>query len=150
MSDDFDPKRPPLRGFWGREHPIPDLSRIPREHWMEVLRRAHPHAAQYAHWDLPDAEQMEALLIITEARLAGPIRETVPPEAVAYPPSLPGAGVRSGTRQADRQVNFRLAPPVFEELEHAAKVVHMRPTALARLLVTRGVTQILREATENG
>jgi hypothetical protein len=151
MSDKpFDPKRPPVRGFWAQKHPIPDLSRIPREHWLEVLRRAHPEAARYAHLDLPDGERPQAKLVATEALLAGPIRETVAPDAVAYPPALPGGRPPATRGERDRQVNFRLTPPVFSELEHAARIVHMRPTALARLLVTRGVTQILREATEHG
>jgi hypothetical protein len=148
VSEEFDPKRPPLRGFWAQKHPIPDLARIPREHWVEVLRRAHPVAAMYAHFDLPDDQHMEALLVRTEAMLAGPIRETVAPEVVAYPPALPGARVPPA-RGSDRQVNFRLAPPVFAELERAAEIVRMRPTSLARLLVMRGVTQILQEATEH-
>ena len=83
-----------------------------------------------------------------KALLAGPIREQVDPNVVAYPKALPGTSV-AAARGPDRQVNFRLTPPLFAELEHAAEIVRMRPTALARLLVTRGVTQILREATEN-
>jgi hypothetical protein len=150
MSDaPFDPRRPPLRGLWAQKHPIPDLSRIPREHWLEVLRRTHPEAARYAHWDLPDSEQREATLVAAEAWLAGPIEERVPPEAVAYPPALPGARVPAPAGRRDRQVNFRLAPPEFAALERAARLVHMRPTALARLLVTRGVDQIVREAREH-
>jgi hypothetical protein len=148
-DEPFDPKHPPLRGLWSKKHPIPDLARIPREHWMEVLRRTHPAAARHAHWDLPDNEQQAATLIATEAWLAGPIEETVAPEAAAYPPPLPSPRLAVSGEQV-RQVNFRLEPPVFGELEHAARIVHMRPTALARLLVTRGVTQILQEATENG
>jgi hypothetical protein len=150
MSDEpFDPSRPPVRGLWAQKHPIPDLARIPREHWLDVLRRTHPEAARYAHWNLPGSEQGEAMLEATRALLAGPIEETVPLEAVVYPPALPGTGVPAGGRR-DRQVNFRLAPPVFGELERAARLVHMRPTALARLLVTRGVDQILREAKPGG
>ena len=149
-DDTFDPKQPPLRGLWGQKHPIPDLARVPREHWLEVLRRAHPQARRYAHWNLPDDQHGEARLVEAEAFLMGPIEEVVPPEAVAYPPGLPGVGLARGRATRDRQVNFRLAPPAFAELERAAKLVHMRPTALARLLVTRGVTQILQEATERG
>ncbi len=135
--------------MWG-DHPIPDLRRTPREHWVEVLRRAAPHAIQFVSSQLDDEEAREAANAARlEAFLAGPIRETVPHEAVQYPPSLPGEGVQAGSWRRDRQVNFRLPPPVFAELERAAELVRMRPTALARLLVTRGVTQILREATEH-
>jgi hypothetical protein len=152
MSTDppFDPKRPPLRGLWRQKHPIPDLAQIPREHWLEVLRRTHPEAAEYAHFDLPGDQQLDARLVAAQAWLDGPITPHVPAEAVAYPPSLPGTGVEPSSAKRDRQVNFRLPPPVFAELERAAGLVHMRPTALARLLVTRGVTQILQEATERG
>lgn len=149
-SPPFDPRRPPLRGLWGQKHPIPDLARVPREHWVEVLRRTHPEAARYAGLELPDDQRLEAQLAMAQAWIDGPIEEHVPVEAVAYPPSLPGTGVAPGRVQRDRQVNFRLPPPVFDELERAAGLVRMRPTALARLLVTRGVTQILQEATERG
>ena len=149
-ADAFDPKRPPLRGLWAQKYPIPDLARVPREHWLEVLRRTHPDARVYAGFNLPDEQRSEARLVAAEAWLRGPIEEIVPPEAVAYPPGLPSASVTPGRETKDRQVNFRLPPPVFAELERAAGLVRMRPTALARLLVTRGVTQILQEAHENG
>jgi hypothetical protein len=151
MSDTpFDPRRPPIYAMWG-DHPIPDLRRTPREHWVEVLRRTAPHAIGFVAEQFDDEElRAAARSARDEARFEGPIRETVPHEAVQYPPSLPGEGVAAGSWRRDRQVNFRLPPPVFAELERAAELVRMRPTTLARLLVTRGVTQILREATERG
>jgi hypothetical protein len=75
-------------------------------------------------------------------------RREVSLTTLADPKPLPGAagGVRAPERPRHRQVNFRLTREGHAGLERAAALVHMRPTALARLLVVRGVDQILREA----
>src|SRR3954468_1469218 len=106
MSDaPFDPRRPPIYAMWGND-PIPDLRRTPREHWVEVLRRAAPRAIQFVSSQLDDEESRAAgRAARMDAYLAGPIRETVPHEAVQYPPRLPGQSVAAGSWRSDRQVN---------------------------------------------
>lgn len=141
----FDLDRPPVRGMSG-DHPIPDLARIPKEHWVTVLRRAHPRVVHWAAAGVIDDHYTDATQAIGKALLLGPDRPKVPTQTVAYPDGLPTGRVSVPRRRERRQVNFRLAPPEYEELERAAKLLSMRPSAAARLLTVRGVQQVLREA----
>jgi hypothetical protein len=135
----------PIRGWWGG-HPIPDLAKIPRERWEEVLRQTHPSIREKASQTLGELKLMTEAntigwRILDEERARAKAARTV----VAFPTPLPGATVPKRTRY--KQVNIRLPPARYEDLCEAATIIGMKPTALVRLLTIRGVTQMLAEAT---
>jgi hypothetical protein len=135
----------PIYGWW-MGHPIPDLARIPRERWEEVLRQTHPTVREHA------SRALDELKLVAEANVIGwrirdeeLARAKAARKVVAFPAPLPGAVVPKRTRY--KQVNIRLPPARYEDLCEAASIIGMRPTALVRMLTIRGVTQILAEAT---
>jgi hypothetical protein len=146
----FDPRRPPVRGFYG-EHPIPDLSRIPQEHWVDVLIHAHPETYGAACEDLPPGTIRAALIARGQALMERPLPEARPVpvaayEAAASPRTIPRIDVARPAAERFRQVNFRLSSAEYARLEQTARLLGLRPSAAARVLVVRSVQQVLREA----
>ena len=47
----------PIKGWWAG-HPMPDLARIPRERWVEVLRQTHPSVREKASQTLGEIALM--------------------------------------------------------------------------------------------
>ena len=154
----FDPENPPIAGWFG-DDPVVDVSRIPADQLVSVLSRYHPRT--YG----PAVARYEGSRPVNEVMAAAGMaelewlerrerRRRISAETLAHARPLPGAGAAVGAavraperrRPRQRQVNFRLFGERHADLERAAALVSMRPTALARLLVVRGVDRILREA----
>jgi hypothetical protein len=138
------PERWPLRGNYG-PWPVPDLARIPREHWKEVLLASHPNVRRMAlsasDADLADQARIELEVSAQENEA----RRRAKAEA-AFPEGLPVAELRRPRTTRPRQVNFRLAATQYDDLVAVADLLGLRPAQTARLLTTRGVQQVLREA----
>ncbi len=132
----------PIRGNYGGE-PVPDLNRIPRERWREVLAplsdptRRQARAAVQSMEDVIAAGILLGELLIADCGARARARDTAPPRMPAGSPPAKGAG---------RQVNFRLGPDEHARLLQAAKLFGMRPTALARAMTVRGVDRALYDA----
>src|SRR4051794_24215980 len=96
----------PVRG-WNGPHPIPDLSKIPRERWEEVLRKAHASVRERASLTLEDpARIVEANTLGWRIDAEEHARRKAARKVVASLAPLPGADVPKRTRY--KQVNFRL------------------------------------------
>ncbi len=125
---------------WYFGEPVPDLDRIPRERWREVLiplrHRTRQIAMAGTQKDFVAAAQLVGGLLIEVGDSGARARD-------APPPGLPEGAPPS--RGASRQVNFRLGPDAHERLLEAARLFEMRPSALARLLTVRGVDRALYE-----
>jgi hypothetical protein len=146
-ADSFDPRDPPTRGaIYG--HPIPDLAQIPQEHWLATLVRVPEVTYSFALEGLTEEERKVGIDITGEARLERHRRTMARQAAAARPRGVPHAGVDgSGPGGgAARQVNFRVSPAEFRELERAARHLSLRPASAARMLTMRSVQQVLREA----
>lgn len=146
-DDGFDLSRPPVRGFFG-EHPIPDLSQIPRRHWRTVLACAHPSTHPAARAGLEGKRQMEAAVESAKSLLQRPDRAVRPAvlRAAAFPRSIPSIDIPPAGGGPARQVNFRVSAAEYADLEAVARLLSVRTTAAARLLAMRGVAQVLRES----
>jgi hypothetical protein len=147
----FDPRTPPIRGFFG-ESPIPDLSRIPREHWVAVMARAHPRTYSASRAGL-DSEAAHAALRLTvsadDERVRLQREERASPtvfDVAMSPRGVPEIDVRAPVPDGWKQVNFRLSGADYAQLQRGARLLGLRPSAAARLLAVRGVQQVLREA----
>jgi hypothetical protein len=130
--------------------PIPDLSRLPQEEWMDALRPLSRMDRIRAQQTL-SYERVQAAMAINgilsvedgiarsraQARAARPGRMPI-----GDPPEIEDAS-RAGSR---RQVNFRLSPREHARLVEAAQLYGMRPGMLARLLTVRGVDRALADA----
>ena len=135
----------PIKGWWAG-HPMPDLARIPRERWVEVLRQTHPSVREKASQTLGEIALMgEANRIAWRILAEENARKQAARASIAFPAPLPGAAVPRRTRF--KQVNFRLTRAQYDDLCEAASIIGMKPTALARMLAIRGATQMLAEAT---
>lgn len=136
----------PLWCWWG-PHPIPDLTAIPLEKWKAALRDTHRSVRQKCVTHLPPSEWAEGTKLELELASEGHATQTAVERRLAWPDPLPkgdpGRPRRSQPRS--RQVNFRLDDGLFASLDRAAAALGMRPSALARLLTTRGLAGLERE-----
>jgi hypothetical protein len=121
---------------------VPDLPNIPEERWRDALL------------PLTEVERRHAvqnLYLGERSQRAQDLLDTLPPgfsherareaivEGTALPvpvPERPPGG---------RQVNFRLDSPQYDRLALAAQLFGAKPSALARMLVTNGVTRMLAD-----
>jgi hypothetical protein len=146
----LDPAHPrfPIAG-WSGEHPVLDLTQIPRERWPEAMRLVSGRGRYLA---------MSRLETVPLRTAASRVRDDVDAEErdrrrrarerMAFPPPLPGAqGGLPETRRspAQPQVNFRLSRRQHELVKEAADLVGLKPGQLARVLTLRGVGQVLAE-----
>lgn len=132
--------------------PVPDLARVPRGRWRELLTPINRFARQEAlsrfrlsigQGEL--GEWFEAFLLVGDlAKEDGRHRRRLRRAAEAMPGGGPVPAARpSPTR--DRQVNVRLYARDFGRLERAARLLGATPTELARTFVVRGTTRVLEE-----
>jgi len=145
MPDQHEPV--PLRGQYAG-HPVPDLDRLPRERWEEVLRQVPPAVREFAASALSTHEDvLEAHAVAREINYDEYDRKQRAREAIGFPPPVPvpEAPRPLGQRRAPHQVNFRLHPVQYEKLVDAAEFLGMKPSQLARFLTLRGVSQVLAE-----
>jgi hypothetical protein len=119
------------------EDDLPILNQIPREQWSEVLRPYRHVQRRIAVARLGDAWTPDARVMLTYLELEDP-----PPMEVrtGRVPAVPGPAPHG-----KRQVNMKLSPEHHERLSEAARGVGLAPTHLARLLVVRGVDEMLRQ-----
>lgn len=132
----------PPRGY-------PWLADLPREEWRAALEQVPSHLQRFA-WgnsglstfeDLSEVQQLLGIILVENTFRrsdAGPRSSVLP--APDLPP-LAGPEPR-------RQVNVRLGDGDHARLQRAASRNAMRPTALARLLIVRGVNSLLVEPGE--
>jgi hypothetical protein len=147
-ADTFDPRCVPVLGGRG-VHPVPDLSKIPREHWRAVLRMTHRSVRERAartamRIDLPAAGHATALMIEVDCEETA-ARERAQ-SAAAWPRELPRPRAERQRKRRSRQLNIRLSVDEHAALQRATDLLGLRPTEVARMLVVRGVHQVLREA----
>lgn len=134
----------PIRGY-NRGEPIPDLARLPREQWREVMRPLSPFTRQLARGGARTQEEAIAVGI-----LIGQLSVEDPPVGVHAPPAKLPEGAAPPARVRGRQVSFRLGPDEHARLLEAARTYGMRPAVLARLLTVRGVDRALYDARREG
>ena len=130
----------PIHGHHCGE-PIPDLRRIPRERWREVLRPLRQRTRRYS---LASSGSLwrEAVQVVSELDIEDPA-PFMARSAASDPPRMP-AGV-APSRAPARQISFRLDADEYGRLCAAAELYSLRPTTLARVLTTRGVDRALYE-----
>ena len=129
----------PISGYHDGE-PVPDLRRLPKVRWPDVLRPLRPGTRAVAkngvatQADVIAAERVVGELILDDIG-AGTL-------AHAQPPRMPVVAVPA--RAPSRQVHVRLAADEHARLVEAARLFGMRATALARALtILRGVDRAL-------
>lgn len=130
--------------------PIPDLPKIPRERWRAVLEQTHPSVRQYAIRtarvvDLA-AGALADRLVVEIQRVERAARERHAAAAQSPQPVPTPRASRERRRRYSRQIGFRLTPDEHADLARAAETLSLRPAQVARMLVVRGVHQVLREA----
>jgi hypothetical protein len=127
---------------WHYGEPIPDLDRIPKERWREVLRplrhATRQMARAYTQSDVITAGQLVGELWLADAEATARAVDAPPPHMPAGEPPPP-------VRRRGHQVNFRLGPDEHARLAEAAELFAMAPTTLARVLTVRGVNRALYE-----
>jgi hypothetical protein len=149
---DIDPRDLPLLEGTHYSYPVLDLNQVPEEHWADALTHFHPstYTASAETVGLERVGRAIAAGARAELNRAGQrSRRRAKPESWWFPPGLPTPDVSRPAHRRRRQVNFRLGHAQYDQLADAAKLMSMRPTQLASLLVVRGVDQILREASEH-
>ncbi|HEX8104527.1 MAG TPA: hypothetical protein VF533_18060 [Solirubrobacteraceae bacterium] len=128
----------PVRNVDLGRRSVPDLARIDRARWVEVLL------------PLSRKDRMDAALHpLIRGGAAYEVAKDLPPpaseaawSAIGGAPAVP---VPSAPSRAARQVNFRLTDEELADLQRAAHVLGLRPTQLARMLVLNGVRRMLVE-----
>jgi hypothetical protein len=125
----------PIRG-WHYGEPIPDLDRIPQEHWREVLAPLRRATRQVAM----SATQRD---FRAAAVLVGELLADARPTDLEEPPPMPapraaGAGRRPAGELPPRGRRLRAA-------RSRGALFAMRPATLARVLTVRGVDRALYE-----
>lgn len=123
---------------------VPDLSRIPRERWLEALRPLSRYERIVARDSLTNQAEVSIVLsLIGQLALEdGEARA----RAIAAPAPRVPLGDPPPIELPRRQVNFRLGDGEHARLLEAARLFGMRPNMLARLLTVRGVDRALTEA----
>lgn len=123
--------------------PAPALLKgVPQEGWRDVLRPLTDLERKWAITHLPpEADTWAALALVAELDLEDGARRHA--ARTVHAPLLQGT---PPPRAPSRQLNFRIGPEGYERLGEAARLFGVRPTTLARMLVTRGVDAALREA----
>ena len=132
----------PIKGFRGTE-PVPDLRRIPRAQWRDVLSPLSPLTRRLSMGSAGSlAAVRDAMCLVGELILSDGVPSQQRP--LGMPPRMPAADPppRGATR---RQVSFRLGPDEYARLEEVAELFALRPAALARMLTVRGVERTLYE-----
>ena len=120
---------------------IPNLSRMPKERWLDALRPLNRIGRSRAVNTLSQDKVRHAMALTGQLIVED---DAARPRFAAPPVQLPsGDPPPMGAR---RQVNFRLGPGEHARLIEAARVYGMRPNVLARLLTVRGADRALREA----
>jgi hypothetical protein len=129
----------PIHGWHGGD-PVPDLDRIPKERWREVLAPLRHATRQWAKAATQSDVVAAGILVGELSQEDGAARHRA---VSAPPPGMPaGAALARGP---GHQVNFRIGHDEFERLAEAARLFAMRPTTLARVLTMRGVERALYE-----
>lgn len=125
-----------IRGVaWGE--PVPDLARILRGRWRQVLAPVSEDVLRQAIGGLRSTKEVAAAM---EAWLATPRR--VPR---ATPVSPPAGDPRRPPRRA-KQVNVRLYQRDASALSEAARLAGATPTELARWFIVSGSRRMVSEA----
>lgn len=123
---------------------IPDLNTIPRDEWKAALKPfCEMDRRRAVGWIRGGGEALdEGLALIGYLML-----EDRPPIMDIPTPRVPeGARVeRPQSRPLSRVISFRLSPPQYTRIQALADELELKPNALARLMVVRGVDQALRE-----
>jgi len=154
MLDDT-PARFPIRSHHCGE-PIPDLSKIPEERWVEAVTplssRGREMAIDLARPRVDPLAIGTLILELPRPRAAGPDGRIAAMHAGTEMPR-PGpltvgdaVGAAAPKRRDSRQVGFRLTDEQYAELEAACAEFDLRPGQLARMLVHNGVRRVLYEA----
>ncbi len=127
----------PMRGV-PLKRPVPDLGRIDRSRWREILG------------SIPRSERVDAAASPGAGLEALELALSLPPapselarQAVAQGPSLSMPEVRRVP--APRQVNVRLQPSEFEDLQVTARLLGLTPTQVARMCITTGVRRAIAD-----
>jgi hypothetical protein len=126
--------------------PIPDLSQLAQEQWLEAMRPLGRNDRIRAMNTLPVHRIPAAMIVldklVSQEDAARARARTAPPARLPCP-DPPATGAR-------RQVNFRLGPGEHARLVEASRLFAMSPTVLARVLTVRGVDRALRDARRDG
>lgn len=134
-----------LRSDGDGGEPIPDLSRMPEDRWLDALRPLSRNGRIRAQNTLSPQKAGVVMALIGELLLEdGEVRARA---RAAPPPRMPSGD--PPPREARRQVNFRLGAGEHARLTEAARAYGMRPNVLARVLTVRGVERALRDASRD-
>ena len=124
---------------------MPDLARIPRERWHDVLAPLTPSARDWAVKSQRSTELVvEAMQVAWEIKDLERERRLQLRKAAARETPLPAPGARGAPRRS-RQVNIRLYERDYRRLGRAAALLGATPTELARNFVVRGTARVLDE-----
>lgn len=118
---------------------VPDLARINRRRWPEVLQplSQQDRMAAALHPLVPDGAAFEL------AKRLPPAASEAAWAAVSGSPGIPVPGAKAPP--AGRQVNVRLPDDDWQAVQRAAHVLGLRPAQLTRMLVCTGVRRVLAE-----
>jgi hypothetical protein len=121
---------------------IPDLPRIPKAQWRAALV-PHGEAARFV-------AASDLYLTVAERAEARALLDTLPPppsadlRRVVRTELVPTASLESA-RRTTRQMNVRLDRQDYEGLAIAGRILGVRPTQVARMLINAGVRRLLAE-----
>ncbi len=149
---DSDDRHPfPIREYRDGE-PIPDLSAIPQDRWVDVLRplsaSGRALAIDLARSRVDALAIGELILALPKARPSarGPAASVLAAGPSLPSPPPPDARIGEDSAAGVRQVSFRLSAAQYAELAAAAAQINLRPAPLARVLVLNGVRRMAYEA----
>jgi hypothetical protein len=136
--------------------PLPDLRKVPREQWRAALLPLSPlqRRTVLTQSGAPMPVVAELMYetgmhdhVVKEAALDVISRSGSPDASgdLALSPELAAEREGRRARTTSRQVNLRLDPGEYAELERSARAVGLKPTQLARQLVLTGVRRIRYE-----
>ena len=118
---------------------LPNLREIPEGDWRAVLRPLPHLSRRLALGRLGRSPTGDEWMMLAELELSDPL-----PMRVVTPTAPEGVAVGAEAPPRRRQVNVSLSAERHERLAQAARGVGLKPAQLARLLITRGVDQMLR------
>ncbi len=130
----------PVKG-WLLGEPLPDLDRLPRARWREVLA---PLSSRARDWTIRRvAPENIVAAVELDLELAGEDekRREAMRRVAARGQSLPEPRV---ARTVARQLNLKVSAEQMADLR-LAEMLSLRPTQLARMLVLSGVRRMLYE-----
>lgn len=131
----------PVKG-WLLGEPLPDLDRLPRARWREVLA---PLSSRARDWTIRRvAPENIVAAVELDLELAGEDEERreAMRRVAARGQSLPEPRV---ARTVARQLNLKVSAEQMVDLRRLAEMLSLRPTQLARMLVLSGVRRMLYE-----